>query len=404
MHVASPLLGVTGTNGKTSTVRWIAAALSTHSPLDAGANGAISVLCLDSLAWRLGHRDLGPRRDESALLAAVATLEAERGRAAVVELTSHALSTGFGRSLRFDVGVFTNLTQEHLELHETYERYLACKAQLFVRLPPGATAVLNARDDACRLLKGVLPDGTTVRTYGSESRGLAWRTPDVDAIDVAIDREGTSARLVWATEGPDAPRTLRLRAVGAIFIENALAALLAARAAGVSWSVAAEAIAAQEAPPGRFMRVARSPDVYIDVAHSPDALARTLATARTVANQSGGRVLLVFGSGGQRDVGKRRPMGRAASEADVAIVTTDEARGGLPADVASDIVAGMTSASVAYIELDRVRAIEQVLAMARPSDVVLIAGRGSMGADVLGGPGLASDEVIVEAVLGTRAR
>ncbi len=400
----SQFVGVTGTNGKTSTTRWVAAALSANGARSGIAGGNGLLLCLDSLAWRLGTRDLGPRRDEAALHAAIVALEAERGRAAVVELTSHALSTGFGRSLSFDVGVFTNLTQEHLELHETYERYLACKAQLFVRLPPGATAVLNARDDACRLLNGVIPEGTTVRTYGAESRGPTWRTPEVDAVDVAVDREGTSARLVWTNGEPDAPLTLRVRAHGEIFVENALAALLAARAAGVSWPVAAEGIAALSAPPGRFMRVASSPDVYIDVAHSPDALARTLATARTLAKQSGGRVLLVFGSGGQRDVGKRVPMGRAASEADVAIVTTDEARGGHPADVARDIVAGMTRPSLAHVELDRVRAIEQVLAMARPSDIVLIAGRGPIGASLLGGPGLASDEVIVDAVLGTRAR
>jgi UDP-N-acetylmuramoyl-L-alanyl-D-glutamate--2,6-diaminopimelate ligase len=112
----------------------------------------------------------------------------------------------------------------------------------------------------------------------------------------------------------------------------------------------------------------------------------------------------VFGSGGQRDVGKRIPMGRAASAADVAIVTTDEARGDVPVVVARAIVAGMTRPSIAHIELDRVRAIEQVLSMARPEDVVLIAGRGPIGASVLGGPRLASDEVIVEAVLGKLGR
>ncbi|HVH42315.1 MAG TPA: Mur ligase family protein [Labilithrix sp.] len=388
------LAGVTGTNGKTSTTRWLAAALAAPNRSD------VPVACLDSLAWRLGDRDLGSRRDEAALASALDALERERGAAAVIELTSHALGTGFARSLDFRLAVFTNLTQEHLELHHTYERYLACKAQLFVRLGAGATAVLNARDDASRLIRGVLPNGTMIRTYGTRSRGPAWCTPDVEAVDVVVDRDGTSARLVWANPDPDAPQAIRLRALGEVFVENALAALLGARAAGVPLSVASAAIADCEAPPGRFTRVASSPDVYVDVAHSPDALARTLGAARSLANVSGGRVLLVFGSGGQRDVEKRRAMGRAAGGADVAIITSDEARGGHPLDVAQAIASGMSRPERARIELDRVRAVERALSAAHPNDVVVIAGRGPLGAPAMGTTQLASDALIVKTLLG----
>ena len=228
------LVGVTGTNGKTSTTRWIAAAL-------AAPPAQPTVACLDSIAWQIaphalgphahGSHALGPRRDEAALRAALATLDAiakEGGAAAAIELTSHALGTGFARALDFDVAVFTNLSQEHLEVHDTFERYLACKAQLFVRLRAGATAVLNARDDASRVLRGVLAREVRVCTYAVPSRGAAWCAPDVEATEVKVTREGTIARLSWASPSSDAAESLHLPAIGVVFVENGLAALLAA--------------------------------------------------------------------------------------------------------------------------------------------------------------------------------
>ncbi|MBL8740687.1 MAG: hypothetical protein JNK04_06330, partial [Myxococcales bacterium] len=298
------LVGVTGTNGKTSTARWAAAAL--------GASSAHPVLCLDSVAWRIGDRDLGGCRSEAALEAALAAFADAGGDAGVIELTSHALGTGFARALPFRVGVFTNLTPEHLDVHGTMARYLACKAQLFVRLGPGSTAVLNANDDACRLLARLLPPNVDSVAYGHTARGASWCDPDVTITDVVVDEEGTSARLVWRVPRADTVGSVRVLALGAMFVENAVAAMLAASACGVPLAAAAAAISRCPPPPGRLVRLARAPDVYLDLAHTPDALARTLITGRALANLKGGRLLLVFGSGGQRDVAKRAAMGRAA--------------------------------------------------------------------------------------------
>ena len=354
------LVGVTGTNGKTSTARWAAAAL--------GALSARPVLCLDSVAWRIGDRDLGRGRTEAALDAALADFTSQGGDVGVIELMSHALGTGFGRALAFEVGVFTNLTPEHLDVHGTLERYLACKAQLFIGLRPGSTAVLNANDDACRVLARLLQPGVECLTYGLGARGPSWCEADVTITDIVVGAEGTRARLAWRVPSADAPGSLFVPAIGAVFIENAVAAMLAASACGVPLAVAASTIASCPPPPGRFVRLAHAPDVYLDLAHTPDALARTLVTGRALAERSGGRLLLVFGSGGQRDVGKRAQMGRAARDADWAIVTTDEGRGSPPMVVARAIAVGMGRDAHVHIELNRLRAIEKALEEASPDD------------------------------------
>ncbi len=358
--------GVTGTNGKTTTTTLLAAALArAHAP----------VARATTLGTSLVH---GDGRDEP--LEVAHTLDgfyaalhacAQRGGAfAAVETTSEALAEGFAQRVPCEVAVFTNLTRDHLEAHGTAEHYLASKAQLFVALPPGGVAVLNGRDRAATLLAEIVPAHARVVRYGVTTRGDAIEPLDADGGVPVIDASGTrvEVRLAGSTV------TVSTRAIGAHFAENAVAAWLAAEALGVPRDAALAAIAAAAPPPGRFEVVARAPCVVVDYAHTPDALARTLETARALAGR--GRLTVVFGAGGERDRGKRPAMGAAASAADQVVLTSDNPRGESSRAIAEAIRAGITPGASVIVELDRRRAIERAIAESGVDDVVVLAGKG----------------------------
>ena len=263
------------------------------------------------------------------------------GRYAAVELTSEALAQGFAEAWQCNVGVFTNLTHDHLDAHGSAEHYLASKAQLFVSLPAGATAVLNAGDPVFDLLSEVMPAGVKVLSYAVPSRGPVQGTPDLVARSVDVSWSGTTIACDVRDPASGLPSEVRVRAIGDVYAENALAALLGAVAAGVPAADACAALAEAPPPPGRFEVVHERPYVVVDYAHSPDALARTVQTARKLADRSGGKLTVVFGAGGKRDKAKRGPMGEAARSADRVILTTDNPRDEDPAVIARAIAEGL---------------------------------------------------------------
>ena len=346
-------VGVTGTNGKTTTTTWIALALATL---------AAPVARMTTLGFFVGEEQRVIGRTFEDFVAAMA---AHRGRYAAIELTSEALAQGFARAWHCHIGVFTNLSHDHLDTHGSPEHYLASKAQLFVNLAPGDTAVLNAADPVFELLREVIPPGVRVLSYAVPSRGVPSVDPDLFAREVQVSWSGT--RIVC--DG----LTIGIRAIGEVYAENALAAVLAATAAGVPIRDACAALADAEAPPGRFQVVNERPYVVVDFAHSPDSLARTLHTARSLG---AGQVFVVFGAGGNRDREKRGPMGEAARAADHLILTSDNPRDEDPAHIASAIAEGLRGHPSVRTELDRARAVMLAIREAKPDDVVLIAGKG----------------------------
>ena len=367
---AEPLftVGVTGTNGKSSTTHLIAHAI---------AAAGHSVLSESTLGYWLDGEELNVPRTSRGYLAALREA-AERGaRHAVCEVTSAALARGFARVWRYDLAVFTNLSRDHVEAHGSWEHYLASKAQLFVHLGPGCTAVLNACDPAALLVDRVTPEDVTRRFFALDSRGERLARPDLAAASVSLSAAGTRLELEPSALSDALGGELATQMVGHVFAENVLAAALAVLGSGIPAEHVRAGLAACPVVRGRFEIVCQAPIVAIDYAHTPDALARTCDTARALTQ--GGRVILVFGAGGGADEPKREPMGRAVGErADWALVTSDNPRDEDPKRIAEAVARGARRGGRAHvqIELDRACAIERALTMARPNDVLVIAGKG----------------------------
>ncbi|MDB5214296.1 MAG: murE [Myxococcaceae bacterium] len=356
-------VGVTGTNGKTTTTAWVAAALRAL----ASSKGEGPVARATTVGFFLDDEEVPVEKTYAGFVAAMRMCFERGGRHAAIELTSEALAQGFARAWPCQVGVFTNLTHDHLDAHGSAEHYLASKAQLFVALPAGGTAVLNAADPVFELLSEVIPAGVSVLSYAVPSRGAVLGRADLVATAVDVSWSGTRITCSGLL------RELSVRAIGDVYAENALAALLGAVAAGVPPVLAAAALEAAAPPPGRFEVVHERPYVVVDYAHSPDALGRTVQTARKLAK---GALFVVFGAGGQRDHAKRAPMGEAARPADHVILTSDNPRDEDPAEIAQSISMGLRGHGSVRIELDRRRAITTAIAAAGEEDVVLIAGKG----------------------------
>lgn len=346
---------VTGTDGKTTTTTMVDAILRADGRRVLRATTVGAFVDGEPVGGAIRSADF-----ETALAEA-----ARRGADHVaLEVTSHALADGFARRFPPDVAALTTFSRDHLDHHGTAEHYLASKAQLFLALPAGGLAVLPTIE-AGDLIADMI-EGRRIERYGVQ------RAATLAAEDVTLDADGVRARLVGpAAEVP----VLRLPVHSPVHVGNALAALLLTRGLGVPQARAVEALARFEGVPGRMQRVARAPLVFVDFAHTPNALAGTLRAARALAGTS--RVHLVFGCGGERDQGKRPEMGRLASElADVAIVTSDNPRRERAEDIAAAIELGMSGPAYRRRELDRARAIEEAILGAAPTDVVVIAGKG----------------------------
>jgi UDP-N-acetylmuramoyl-L-alanyl-D-glutamate--2,6-diaminopimelate ligase len=380
-------VGVTGTNGKTSTTAMIAHLL-----------GALRepVARVTTVGSFLADERLDVPAHYDGFLSTMRRCLDAGGRYAAIELTSEALALGFAKAWPCRVAAFTNLSLDHSDAHGSPEHYLASKAQLFMALPPGGSAVLNARDAAADLLSEVVPSDVEILRYGLASRGEAWAAADLSAHSVQLNRQGTRFELEPSERFPALPRALEIRALGAIFVENALAALGAALAAGVAEPDAVARLALVAPPPGRFQIVHERPCVVIDYAHTPDALVRTLATARQLC---AGRLSVVFGAGGQRDRSKRPLLGAAALAADRVVLTSDNPRAEDPATIIEEIATGLDGHRDLVREVDRARAIEYALRHADADDLILIAGKGhEQSQEISGRRAPFSDEAIVQRV------
>jgi UDP-N-acetylmuramoyl-L-alanyl-D-glutamate--2,6-diaminopimelate ligase len=356
------MVGITGTNGKTTTSLLVASILEAAG-LPAGVIGTLCV--------RFGDREIPaanttPPADD--LQDALARMVQAGMKAAAMEVSSHALHQGRVEGVAWDAAVFTNLTQDHLDYHRTMDAYFAAKRRLFEGLgsggKPGA-AVLNADDPRSAELRRAVPAGVPVRLYGSAA-GADLRA---EGVETGL---GGSRFTLRAAEGEAEVRTPLF---GAHNVENCLAAAGAGLALGLGLDAVARGIAGVPSVPGRLERVGGDPAVFVDYAHTEDALRRALAALRPFTR---GRLLLVFGCGGGRDRAKRPRMGRAAAElADFSIVTSDNPRFEEPAEIVGEILKGFgRKAGRREAILDRREAIRAALARARPGDTVLLAGKG----------------------------
>ncbi|MGD8859689.1 MAG: UDP-N-acetylmuramyl-tripeptide synthetase [Myxococcales bacterium] len=392
-------VAVTGTNGKTTTTGMVAAIART-----AGRRVArVTTLGM----WV----DDTQTADDGSMASFVRTLEHARDVGADVlalEVTSRALAGGFASRWPAHVAVFTNLTPDHLDRHGSPEAYLAAKAQLFVHLRPRGTAVLNAADPASALLREVLPDGTRVSSY------LGAAQPPIDAggdVDLAATGSSSLPPTMRVTLSPGRLATaldhgLELATCGEFNVDNALAAALAADALGLPASATTRALAAYGGERGRFQIISHAPTCIVDFAHTPDALRRALHSARALLDGRGaqGRLLCVMGCGGERDVGKRGPMGALADElADRVWLTTDNPRGEDPRDIAAQVRTGAAGKARWVEQPDRREAIAAAVRAAGDADLVLVAGRGheetqDLGAEQISG----SDEQWLRRALARR--
>jgi UDP-N-acetylmuramoyl-L-alanyl-D-glutamate--2,6-diaminopimelate ligase len=308
-----------------------------------------------------------------------------------MEVSSHALSQHRVDGVHFAAATFTNLSQDHLDYHQTMERYFSDKARLF-DAGRADIAVVNADDPwGRRLVDRLRSEGRRPVTFSLS-----------DAKNVVLDTDGS--RFDWG----GVPVTLRLS--GRINIANALAAATTARALDVPPGAIAEGLAAIETVRGRFESVdAGQPfRVLVDYAHTPDALGQALQSARELIGPlrrgrkgaAPGRVIVVFGCGGDRDKTKRPLMGAAATQlADLVVLTSDNPRGEDPQRIIDEVRAGAAGPGQLRIEADRARAIAVALAEAGPADVVLIAGKGHESTQEIGRVKVAFDDVNIAATL-----
>jgi len=347
------VIGVTGTNGKT-TITYLLESVFRAAGWRPGVVGTTG-LRIDGTASPLSHTT--PEAPE--LHRAFARMRAEGVRAVAVEISSHALAQHRVDGLVVDAAIFTNLSQDHLDLHETMKSYFEAKRRLFT--PALARhGVVNADDPWGRRL--LQDPEISITSYGVESDA------DIRAQDVSVDGSGSTA----IVEGVSVRTSLR----GRFNVENVLAAMAAARVVGIATEVAAHGIAEVGRVPGRMEPIDAGQDftVVVDYAHTPDSIHNVLRGARGSAE---GRVIVVFGCGGDRDRAKRPMMGRAAAEdADLVIVTTDNPRSEDPLVIIDEITSGIPEGAATIVEPDRATAIERAIDAAEPGDVVVIAGKG----------------------------
>ena len=349
-------IGVTGTNGKTTTVSIIRHLLnSADNPV--ASVGTLGVLVGEGhpLPGGEGLTTPGPVELQR-LLRRLADIGV---KTVAMEVSSHSLDQHRVEGVTFDVAVYTNLTRDHLDYHRTMEAYFAAKAKLVTLLNRDGTVVVNGDAEEWT----ALPNASRKMTYAVKNEA------DVTARNVKIDSAGSS----WTLECGGEREDVRLPLTGAVNVYNALAAASASIALGLTVAEAARKLASLPQVPGRLELIARDPAVLRDYAHTPDALARTLMAARELTK---GKLIVVFGCGGERDRGKRPLMGGVAEKlADIAIVTSDNPRREDPDAIINEIEAGMAKNNHERIT-DRRAAIERALSLAKPSDLVVLAGKG----------------------------
>jgi UDP-N-acetylmuramoyl-L-alanyl-D-glutamate--2,6-diaminopimelate ligase len=395
-------LGITGTNGKTSCSQWIAAALTSL-----GTRCAIIGTLGTGLPGQLVHTGF-TTPDAPQLQRSLAQLRDAGAQAVAMEVSSHALHQGRVNGTAFDIAVFTNLTQDHLDYHRTFDAYEAAKARLFA-WPDLRAAVIN-RDDAAgrRLLAATQGHARTI-AYGLDE--TLNDAPRADALllasNVRATATGTAFHLNTSGWG-DAE--VEVQTLGAFNVSNLLGVLGALLAAEVPFDAALAELAKLEPVNGRMQRLGGrlqndEPLVVIDYAHTPDALEKTLEALRPMATARGGELICMFGCGGDRDASKRPLMGAIAGKlADAVVVTSDNPRSEDPQSIIEQIAAGLENASKARRIEDRASAILQAIRSAAREDVVVLAGKGHEATqEIMGKKRAFSDQDHARLALAARA-
>src|SRR5438552_10737795 len=393
------VVGITGTNGKTTTAYLVRALLQAQG-IQCGLLGTVtSIVGGDERpVTRTTPEAIDLQADFHAMLAG-------GDRACAMEVSSHALELGRSQAIHFAVAVFTNLSRDHLDFHATMEDYFLSKRRLFTgypeRPPTGASAAATPPR---------APRARVINTADAYGRRLAAELDGAIsfAVEQAADYSASGLRCGlsgcrFLLHAPALERELLLPMPGRFNVANALAALAAAHAMGGELDVLVDALGRGVRVPGRFEPVDEGQDfaVIVDYAHTPDSLQNVLAAARELARADGasGRVLCVFGAGGDRDRGKRPLMGQiAARMADVALVTSDNPRSEDPERIIAEILSGAQGAGGAEVRsiVERAEAIAQALELARRGDIVVIAGKGhERGQELAGGRKVPFDDVTV---------
>lgn len=373
-------VGVTGTNGKTSVTLLLRDLLAAEVP--AAAVGTLGTIGPNGHVQddTTGLTTPGPVQ----LVGQLSQLARAGVAAVAMEASSHALDQYRLDGIRFDVVAFTNLTRDHLDYHGTRERYLAAKTRLLTLAKDSGTAVLNADDHAWR---GLQPRGA-ILSYGMASDA------HVTAQDLRLSPTGSAFQLEWG----GARASVALPLPGDFNVSNALCAAACALALG--WEVDAVASGLSSASPvrGRMERVADEPvPVFVDFAHTPDALDQVLKALRPLVV---GKLIVVFGAGGDRDPAKRSMMGAVAGRrAHLSVVTSDNPRTEDPGRIVAAVAAGVPAGSRKIEIVDRRQAIEWALDEAEPGDVVILAGKGHETTQEVGGEKLPFDERAIVAEL-----
>ncbi|MGF6663476.1 UDP-N-acetylmuramoyl-L-alanyl-D-glutamate--2,6-diaminopimelate ligase [Paraburkholderia atlantica] len=400
-------VGITGTNGKTSCSQWVAAALSAR-----GTRCAIVGTLGTGFVGQLVHTGF-TTPDAPQLQRSLAQLRDAGAQAVAMEVSSHALHQGRVNGTAFDIAVFTNLTQDHLDYHGTFEAYETAKARLFA-WPELRAAVIN-RDDAAgrRLLASTRGHARTI-AYGIEgehgdadAKGAHQADAWLAASNVRATATGTAFHLSTSDWGN---AEVEVQTLGLFNVSNLLGVLGVLLAADVPFGAALAELAKLEPVNGRMQRLGGrlqndEPLVVIDYAHTPDALEKTLEALRPIATARGGELVCMFGCGGDRDATKRPLMGAIAERlADNVVVTSDNPRSEDPLSIIEQIAAGMQDASKARRVEDRASAILQAIRGAAREDVIVLAGKGHEATqEIMGKKRAFSDQDHARLALAARA-
>ncbi|OTP69069.1 UDP-N-acetylmuramoyl-L-alanyl-D-glutamate--2,6-diaminopimelate ligase [Caballeronia sordidicola] len=399
------VVGVTGTNGKTSCSQWLATALSAL-----GTPTAVIGTLGSGMPGKLVHSGF-TTPDAPQLQRTFAQFKTEGAKGVAMEVSSHALHQGRANGTKFDIAIFTNLTQDHLDYHGTFAAYEGAKAKLFA-WPALKAAVINRDDAAGQRLIAACHGRTRTIAYGIEGIEGASDVTNVkaDASLAASAVRATATGTAFHLESDWGAADVEVATLGEFNVSNLLGVLGALLAAHVPLDAALAQIAKLEPVNGRMQRLGGrlqndEPLVVIDYAHTPDALEKTLLALRPIAETRGGQLICMFGCGGDRDATKRPLMGAIAEKnSDHVVITSDNPRSEDPLAIIGQIAAGFQDAAKARRIEDRASAILQAIRTAAREDVVVLAGKGHEATqEIMGKKRAFSDQDHARLALAARA-
>lgn len=358
------MIGVTGTNGKT-TVTHLIQKIFEAAGQKCGLIGTLGFKFASDNPYAEAKHTTPQAPEFQALLRKAA----DNGiKTIAAEVSSHSLEQNRVGGTDFNIAVLTNLTQDHLDYHITMNNYFEAKAILFKGLKKGSTAIINKDDEYAERFISVVPDGVKIVTYGIKNKA------DIMAEDINFSLQGSEYNLIADSQKTE----MKLHLNGMFSVYNTLAAIAVAKCSGIEMTAIKKVLEETHGVAGRFEAVHKSPLVIVDYAHTPDGLDNVLKAAKELKNDKS-RLICLFGCGGDRDATKRPKMGKIADEkADIIVVTSDNPRSEDPGLIISDIMTGIQTVNPnrVFVEPDRGKAIEMLKKIAKPDDIVLIAGKG----------------------------